>query len=588
MSATLSYGLFVGVALTMGVAAPIAAQVSEPQKRAYYGDLHLHTGYSFDAYLTGTRVGPEEAYRFARGDTVTIAGVAYQRMSAPLDFLAVTDHAEWMNVPDAWQSHASPPFLNELYRKFSTALQDSFQAYLQLDWPSNPELPVGADMLAITRSAWQRQVETANRHYRPGEFTTLIGYEWTSQALVGTGVLSLHRNVIFKGDDPPAPFTSIDSRNPEALWRFLEDCRSNGQEALAIAGHPHRSYGKMFNGTNSDGHPIDAGYAQSRAANERLFEIMQGSGDSEADPSLSPEDEFAGFDRGGRRSHDAGEQLERGGFARYALSEGMRIAKSHVGVNPYRFGFVGTSDFHNGRSDSAEGVEGYGSSAGLTGVWAENNTREAIFAALQRRETFATSGTRLQLRFFGGWEIDRSLLAQPDWPQTAYREGVPMGSDLPPRPAKARSPVFVVHAQRDPSGANLDRLQIVKVWLNGEEHAEKIYDVALSDGRSVVRSTGRAPAVGNTVNLTAATYTNTIGAPMLEALWRDPQFDPAQPAAYYLRVLEIPTPRMTTLLAHRKGTPPPGEWPGTIQERGWASPIWYTPQPTSVLGRRSN
>jgi len=305
---------------------------------------------------------------------------------------------------------------------------------------------------------------------------------------------------------------------------------------------------------------------------------VQSSGDSDADPELSPNDEFAGFDR---RVHPkeawTSPKPQPGGFARYALSEGMRIAQSSVGINPYRFGFVGSSDYHNGLSDSAESVDSRMSSGGLTGVWAETNTREAVFAALRRRETFATSGTRLQLRFFGGWDYERSLLSKRSWLQKAYRDGVSMGSDLPARPNRRRAPTFIAQAHRDPNGANLDRLQIVKVWLENDRHAERIYDIALSDGRKIEKSTGRAPAVGNTVNLSTATYTNTIGAPMLEATWRDPDFDPAKPAAYYLRVLEIPTPRMSTFSAHRKNAPLPSDWPATLQERGWASPIWYTP-----------
>jgi hypothetical protein len=594
MSATLGYFLSLSVILGMGAAAaPVATQAPQQERRLYYGDLHLHTGYSFDAYLTGTRTVPDDAYRFALGETVTIAGVAYKRTSAPLDFLAVTDHAEWMNVPDAWQSPDSPPFLNELYRKFSTAMKESFQAYLQLNWPSSPELPKGADMAAVTRSAWQRQVEAANRYYRPGEFTTLLGYEWTSETVVAADdVLAMHRNVIFSGSHPPAPFTSIDSRRPEALWKFLDQCRNEGHDVLAIAGHPYRSHGKAFNGVDSEGRPIDARYATARAANEPLLEITQGGGDSDADPELSPADEFAGFDRSSQRiKSSANLPPEPGSFARYALSQGMRIAQSN-GVNPYRFGFVGSSDFHNGRSESAEAVEGRRSSGSLTAVWAESNTREAIFAALRRRETFATSGTRLQLRFFGGWDYDRALLNNRDWLQTAYRDGVSMGSDLPARSGSQRAPVFIARADKDADGANLDRLQIVKVWLDGDRHAEKIYDVAVSDGRTIDRTTGRAPAaVGNTVNLAAATYTNTIGAPMLVAVWRDPDFDPTQPAAYYLRALEIPTPRMTTFSAHSKNTPLSQDWPSTIQERGWASPIWYTPsaaeslRTTRVLGR---
>jgi hypothetical protein len=579
MSATPGYFLCALISLGVGVsAASTITEGAAAQRRAYYGDLHLHTGFSFDAYLTGTRIGPDDAYRFARGEIVTIDGVPKKRTSAPLDFLAVTDHAEWMNSPEAWQSPHSPPFLHEIYRRFSTALNESFQAYLQLNWPTHPKLPSGVSMDAVERSAWLRQVDAANRQYRPGEFTTLLGYEWTSERMVEGKVLALHRNVIFAGHNPPVPFTSIDSDRPEDLWRFLDQCRTQGHEVLAIAGHPHRSQGTMFDVTDSDGRFINASYAQDRVVNERLLEIMVGSGDSEADPEFSPDDEFAAFDRAVPRTGSASHKPQRGGYARYALTEGMRLAQSNGGVNPYRFGFVASSDFHHGLSDSAESVAARRSSGGLTGVWAQSNTREAIFAALQRRETFATSGTRLQLRFFGGWSYDESLLDKSDWLERAYSDGVPMGGDLPVRRNGQRAPIFIAQAHSEPNGANLDRLQIVKVWLEGGQHAEKIYNVVLAAGREDRRAFGQTSAIRSTVDLATASYTNTVGAPMLAALWRDPDFDPTQPAAYYLRALEIPTPRMTTYLAQRKGVALSQEWPGVIQERGWASPIWYSPR----------
>jgi hypothetical protein len=542
MPATPRY-FWVSVILGMWAAtAPTAAPVSPEERQAYYGDLHLHTGYSFDAFLTGTRIGPDEAYRFARGEAVTIGGVAYRRTTAPLDFLAVTDHAEWMAAPDAWQSPESPPFLNEIYRKYSSALKTSTQTYRQLGWPSNPELPAGADLAPVMRSAWQRQIEAARRHYRPGQFTTLLGYEWTSQTATADAVLSLHRIVIFGGSHPPAPFTSIDSQRPEALWKFLDQRRSEGQPSLAIAAHPFSSQGKMFDGMDSDGRPIDATGAEARSTNEVLLEITQSSGDSEA----TPDDQISGFNA-------PSEPQLRGSYARYALTHGMRIAQSQVGLNPYRFGFVGSSDFHKGMSDSAEGFGGHWQSAGLTGVWAESNTREAIFAALRRKETFATSGARLQLRFFGGWDYTRLLLSEQNWVQTAYRSGVPMGGDLPARSEKQAEkqpgPVFIAYARKDPEGENLDRLQIVKTWLEGDQHAEHIYDVALADGRRIDLN---------------------IGAPELAAVWRDPDFDPAKPAAYYLRAFAVSMPRMTKLVAGERK-------PAVTRERGWASPIWYTP-----------
>lgn len=529
------------LSLALFAAAGIEAN---PLREAYYGDLHLHTTNSFDAYIF-TQVDPEGAYRFARGETITVMGEEVRRSSPPLDFLAVTDHSEWMGVlhavadPDSVRSRTS-------------------------GWPMKPTPAPGVDTESVVRSVWQRAIEVANRYNQPGKLTTFIGYEWSATP----GGYHLHRNVIFRDDKAPLPFTAIDSSRPEDLWAFLENIRKQGYEALAIPHNPNFSNGLAFDWLDSDGKAIDPSYAEQRAANEPLVEISQHKGVSETHPSLAPNDELASFeliDRFGETRYRPA-----GGYVRDALGRGMKIAQSAGGVNPFKYGFAGGSDFHNGLSDTAENAySGFGgafasestrpaflqtSSGSLTGVWAEANTREAIYAALRRKESFATSGTRLKFRSFGGWAFDEKLFERRDWVKAAYAQGVPMGSDLPPRPAGRRAPQFAVWAAKDPNGANLERLQIVKVSLEAGRQVEKIYDVA------------RANSV------------KPIGATQLSALWRDPQFDPTVPAAYYLRVLEIPTPRWSTLVAARLGQPPPQGFPATLQERGWASPVWYEPR----------
>jgi hypothetical protein len=461
----------------------------------------------------------------------------------------------------------------------------------------------------LTESAWQREIEAANKNNQPGKFTTFIAYEWTSMP----DGQNLHRNVIFKGDKAPNPFTALDSDKPEDLWKFLEKSRQDGYEALAIPHNSNASNGLMFDWLDSSGRPIDQAYAELRAANEPLAEISQNKGTSETHPSLSYNDEFADFGFYDHLLTNASKKSKpEGSYVRDALGRGLEIAKRTNDVNPFKYGFVGASDFHNGLSASAENafvgtfggidptktlpnVEAFqerfkvlapttskesfyeNGSGNLTGAWAEQNTRASLYDAFRRKETFATSGTRLKFRFFSGWELGDGLLKEKDWVKTAYSKGVPMGGDLPAKPKTAKAPKFAIWGVKDPNGANLDRLQVVKVWLYEGKHVEKVFDVALSNGRKVDPKTGKAPQVGNTVDLKTANYQNSIGATELATVWTDPEFNPNLPAAYYLRVLEIPTPRWSTILAAKRGQPLPESVPGTIQERGWSSPIWYTP-----------
>lgn len=592
----------------IAAASAATVQADPAQRQAYYGDLHLHTAYSFDAYvLFGAQVDPDAAYRFAHGETVNFLGGSAKR-GEPLDFLAVTDHSENIGVFNSLDDPGSEFSRTEAGKAFkANPVKAFFDAISNGTFASGKLLEGVTGAKALSQSAWAREVEAANRNYRPGEFTTFIAYEWTSMP----DGQNLHRNVIFRGDKAPNPFTSVDSPKPEDLWHWLDTIRKDGYEALAIPHNSNASNGLMFDWNDSNGRPIDQGYAEERAANEPLAEIAQNKGASETHPVLSPNDEFANFEFYDHLLISPKKSKPEGSYVRDALGRGLEIAQRAGGVNPYKYGIIGASDFHNGLSTSSEeafvgtfgGVDPtrplpnaddffkkfgearksvaanlYETSSGnLTGVWAERNTREAIFDAFRRKETFATSGTRLKVRFFGGWEYPKALTQGDAWVAGAYAHGVPMGGDLPAKPAPAAAPRFIASAVKDPNGANLDRLQVIKIWLQDGKHVERIYEAALSGGRKVDPKTGKAPAVGSTVDVTKATYANSIGATQLAAVWQDPDFDPKVPAAYYLRAIEIPTPRWSTIVSVKRGEPLPAGYPATIQERAWSSPIWYVP-----------
>ena len=596
---------------SLAAAADTSQRAPNPERNAYFGDLHLHTTYSFDAYvMMGTKTTPDTAYKFAQGEPVEYLDHTVQRRW-PLDFLAVTDHSENMGVfntlDDPNSAFSKSQFGQRVLKEGARSDQPLFWEIVR-QFTSGEQLP-GVDAKPITHSVWQTQIETANRNYQPGKFTTFIGYEWSSMP---QGKFNLHRNVIFKGNTAPDPFTSVDSRRPEDLWSYLEENRARGIEALAIPHNADASGGFMYDWNDSDGRPISEAYALRRAANEPLSEISQNKGNSETVPELSPNDEFANFEVFEHLLVSSAKTAVHGNYVREALGRGLEI-QSKAGANPFKFGAVGATDFHNGLStsdesafDGRQGIDpakdspkpetaqallthaaskdpehGYDSldngSGSITGAWAEENTRDSIFAALRRKETFATSGTRLKFRFFGGWNYSPAVLKDAQWVKAAYAQGVPMGADLPTKPAAATAPAFVAWAVKDPDSGNLDRIQVIKVSLKNSKPEEQIFDVALSDQRKPDPKTGKAPAVGNTVDLKTATYKNTIGATQLSVVWSDPEFDPAAAAVYYLRVLEIPTPRWSTILAAKNGLAPPTNVPATIQERGWSSPIWYTP-----------
>jgi hypothetical protein len=619
-----------------GTYKPAAAPAA---RRAFFGELHLHTTMSFDAWTFGTKVTPDQAYKFGRGEAVRAPAYQLAREQGfsgdqdvmaqrawPLDFMAVTDHSEQMGVlaqlDDPNTAAAKSPMGQAIQKGIGDALARFSRG--RRSGEQFPELHQGEAI----QSAWAAQVKASNDNYRPGKFTTFIAYEWTATAPdrehPGAGPIgTIHRNVIFNSDHAPSPFTSADSPKPEDLWTYLEKVRAGGIDAIDIPHNGNLSGGMAYDWNQSDGRPIDEVYAQRRALNEPLTEIAQTKGQSETVPELSPNDEFSNFEIYDHLLVQPNfKPRPNGSYIRQALGRGL-VIQSKVNTNPFKYGFVGGSDIHNGlsvsdesgaageasgldprtmlpRGDDAKRILGIikqprpanpafptantstnivlkASSGGLTGVWAEENTRNSIFAALKRKETFATTGTRIRVRMFGGWNFVPGLVAKADWVKTAYGQGVPMGSDLPVRPAAARAPTFILQATKDPDGANLDRLQMIKVWLDGGEYKEKVFEVTLSGGRKVDPRTGKAPPVRNTVDLATGAFKNTVGAPAFSTVWRDPDFDPKKPAVYYARVLEIPTPRWTTLLAIKNHLPISNEVPATIQERAWSSPIWFTP-----------
>jgi hypothetical protein len=443
---------------------------------------------------------------------------------------------------------------------------------------------------------WQRVIDSAQRYYRPGKFTTFVAFEWSAMP----DGAHIHRNVIFRGPNfPMMPYSAVDSMHPEDLWRYAEDNRRRGIDSILIPHNSNLSDGLMFSYKDSFGREMSRAYAEARARNEMAVEINQTKGASETTPQLSPQDEFAGYE-----ILRTPKSVDDGSYVRQGLQRGMEL-REKLKVNPFKLGIVGGSDSHSGMSATEEsnyvlGVTGAGpseaqatsvlndknpitstkltvlSAAGLTGVWAERNTREALFDALRRKEVFGTSGTRIQVRLFGGWNFPGGLQKRSDWVAEAYRTGVPMGGDLPAlTPGKA--PRFLVQALKDPDGANLDRIQIVKLWYKDGRSHEKIFEVAWSGLRRPDPATGKLPPVGSTVNIDAATYSNTLGASELHGAWADPEFDPASPAIYYARVLEIPTPRWPAYMAARHKLKLPADVVGQLQERAWTSPIFYEP-----------
>jgi len=580
--------------------------------RVFWGDTHLHTAISVDAG-TMCRLGQEDAFRFARGEEVVATIGIRAKLSRPLDFLVIADHAEMYGLMPQLLSGDPEILATEKGKRWYEMLQSGdgdqvFAAAMEIVGSlSQKEPPIASDK--AVRNAWNAYTELADRYNEPGRFTALIGYEWTA-----IGGYNLHRNVIFRGDASAAnrtvPFSQFDSQNPEDLWRHLEAVqRQTGSEVLAIPHNGNLSNGRMFTVETFAGEPLTRSLAELRSRFEPLIEVTQIKGDGEAHPFLSPEDEFADFEIWDRSNLNGTEvkeqQMLRWEYAREALKTGLMLEKN-LGVNPYKFGMIGSTDSHTALSAVEEdnffgkhsGVEpephrwehvviqapdpdltvlGWQQAAGgYAGVWATENTREAIFDAMQRKEVYATTGSRMLVRFFGGWDFTANDANTRNPAQAGYAKGVPMGGDLRSAPS-GKSPTFLVAALKDPYSGNLDRVQIIKGWLDAQGGLhEKVYDVAWSGDRRP-GADGKVLPVGNTVDVENAIWTNTIGSPELIAVWEDPDFDASELAFYYARVIEIPTPRWTAYEAKRFQVDMPDEVPMSTQERAYTSPIWYTP-----------
>jgi len=591
--------------------------------RVFWGETHQHTSYSMDAGAFGSRLTPEDSYRFARGEVVLSSTAGAARLARPLDFLVVADHSDNMGFfPDlfAGAPHMlADPTGRRWYNMVLEGGQTGVAAALEIiDAFSRGTFPEAIFYTPDSkpfRDTWAKTIAAAEKYNEPGRFTAFIGYEWTSQVPPGN---NLHRVIVYRDDAGKAsqtlPFTTYPpqgSTNPEDLWRVLQAYEDKtGGDVLAIAHNGNLSNGMMFPLVNPVGDkPLTRQYAETRAKWERLYEATQMKGDGEAHPFLSPNDEYADFgtwDKGNLNlSEFKTNDMLAGEYARSGLKRGLQL-EEELGINPFKFGLVGATDSHTGLS-TADDDNNFGKMSGMEpsptrmfhkfmtsgdvsilswetlasgyqGVWAYENTREALFDAMERKETYATTGPRMLVRFFGGWDFEEGDAATRQPGAVGYRKGVPMGGDLVDAPA-GDSPSFLVAALKDPIGANIDRVQIVKGWLTADgELEERVYDIAVSDGR-VINADGRCTTpVGNTVDVANASWANTIGDSELITVWTDPDFDPSQRAFYYVRVLEIPTPRWTAYDAKFYGLDDvPEEIEMVHQERAYTSPIWYTP-----------
>ena len=610
-----------------------------PERNAYFGDLHVHTAYSFDAFQFGTLATPADAYRYAKGESIQHPSGFAMQLRQPLDFYAVTDHAIFMGVvQEAANTNTelskfglTKPIHNlndpdnmgessvlKRSKSFTTFIPDFLTAVL------NGEIK--QDMVIdITKRTWLKAITAADEAYIPGVFTTFAAYEYTSSTDQRG---NLHRNVIFNNTNklPAVPFSRLNSKNPEGLWDWMDNLRQQGIESLAIPHNSNGSNGQMFKLTNWAGDPIDDNYAKQRLRNEPLVEITQVKGTSDTHPSLSRNDEWANFEIAPYRVGTKLYSEPVGGYVRDAYLRGLKMQENNV-TNPYKFGLIGSSDTHTGATSVQESnffskagiIDGsarmrgsvpisplygavlkfmapevltsvgeedymevssfeYWSASGLAAVWAEENTREAIYAAFRRKETFATTGPRIKLRFFASFDFPENILELNNGIGLAYQNGVAMGSDLKQTTLKTDVPSFLVIGMADPNGTPLQRLQIIKGTVENNEHIEKIYDITCSDGLSVNKQTHRCPDNGAKVNIDDCSISTDKGDSQLTANWQDPDFDPNQKAFYYVRALENPSCRWSTWDAIKAGTAPRSDLPKTIQERAWSSPIWYLPK----------
>jgi hypothetical protein len=589
---------------------------SPEERQAFFGDLHIHSSWSLDAYDAGVRVGPEQAYRYARGESIPhIGGQKIQLAGPPLDFMALTDHAEYLGIIQATSALRHPlhalPLMQDWFRLNGDA---SVEAWIKIkdSFAKRQALPALATD-AVVMPAWRELIDLANQYDQPGVFTAFVGYEYSSNP----DSQNLHRNVLFRGANVPArPFSAMDSQNPEDLWKWMDAVRSQGgDDLLAIPHNSNGSNGLMFARTRMDGSPIDLPWAEQRVRNEPIVEVMQIKGQSETLPILSPDDDWAAFEMAPWRTlNPTLVSRPEGSYVRDALKTGL-LLRDQIGANPYQLGMIGSTDGHNASSPFEEanytGKIGTGdatadsrlawevsndpsiearpsisihwSAAGLAGIWADANTRADLFDALRRREAYSTSGPRIRVRLFAGWDFSAEDLTS-EISQIGYDRGVPMGGTLPVRPIDSEStngpaPTFLIAALKDPLEAELERVQIVKGWTeNGVAH-EQVFDVGCADGAQPDSESDRCPHRAREPDLASCLPDSANGARELRAWWVDPTFEPAQRAFYYVRVLQIPTCRWSTWDAIRLGVKPHPFVPATIQERAITSPVWYDPAP---------
>jgi len=608
-----------------------------PNRNAYFGDLHVHTENSFDAYSFGTLSTPDDAYRYAQGEAIPHPTGYEIQLSRPLDFYAVTDHAMFLGLVKEAADTSTEFSRYEVAKPFHNLNDSVSGGILSVIKRSGMFRPFGKGVNEglqndtidktlvenVSKTVWQETIKAADRAYEPGVFTTFAGYEYTSS--IDLYEKYLHRNVIFRDTEnlPSRLFSRLDSQDPEKLWDWMDKLRNNGVESLAIPHNSNISGGATFSLNDYSGDPMDEAYTKKRALNEPLTEITQVKGTSETHPLLSKNDEWAAFEV--KTSHE-GEKLIsnlKGSYVRNAYLRGLGLSEKGF-TNPYKFGLIGSSDTHVGggsdneevffskigvldgtpelrgsipfnrlygavlkiaRPESLNEVDGknylafssrliHFSASGLAGVWAEENTREAIYDAFRRKETFATSGPRIKVRFFGGYGLSNIQLKNQDLLDELYKNSVAMGSTL--LAEEKKSPSFLVWAIADAQGAPLQRTQVIKGWLENGEHQEKVYDVSCSDGLVVDAKTNRCPDNGARVNLSNCSYSKDVGANELKALWKDPDFLLGQEAFYYARVLENPVCRWSTWDAVKNGEEPRSDIDSTIQERAWSSPIWYS------------
>ena len=576
----------------------------------YFGDTHLHTSWSTDAGMIGATLGPDDAYRVARGEAVTSYSGFKVKLIRPLDFIVVADHAENLGLADFIRRSDPIVLANETGKRWHDMNKagNGYDAFIE--WVRSDDKDL-INEPRMVQSVWGRVVENADKYYQPGVFTTFTGFEWTSMP----GGNNLHRVVVFRDGEKRTsqvlPFDMYDSVDPEDLWSYMAAYeKETGGQVLAIPHNGNLSNGLMFDVETYSGKRFSKAYAETRIRYEPIIEVTQIKGDGETHRLLSPDDTFAGFeilDTGNisGKAAKTDDMLPKE-YARSALKEGLR-QEQKLGVNPYKFGMIGSTDAHNalpttreennfGKAHIAEPsadryehflvkgekpelsimVVDLGAS-GLAAVWARENTREAIWDAMARKEVYATTGTRLLVRVFGGWDFEPDEVQRPDFAKQGYARGVPMGGDLSNAP-KGKAPSFMIRALRDPDSANLDRVQVIKGWLDSKgETQEKVYDVAVSDGRKIGPDGRCETPVGNTVDVKDASYTNSIGDVLLAAHWVDPDFDPSLRAFYYVRVIEIPTPRWTAYDAKFFNVTMPEGTPMEVQDRAYTSPVWYTP-----------